>query len=157
LRWLEGSALGHLMRDSWVWTYSLVNLVHILGIALLFGAIAVLDLRLLGVWRSVPLAALSRPLVTVAGTGVALAALTGIALLATKAHDYIGNIFLPVKFLFIALALTNIVIMHRSRAWRAHTLRLLSSAEQRSLAVKGAASLLFWLGAITCGRMIAYW
>ena len=46
------------MRDSGVWTYGVVNLAHILGIAMLFGAIVVLDLRLLGVWRAVPLAAL---------------------------------------------------------------------------------------------------
>ena len=51
LTWIEQSALGHLVRDSGPWTYPVVNLVHILGIATLFGAVVVLDLTLLGVGR----------------------------------------------------------------------------------------------------------
>ena len=54
LAWLEGSALGYAIRNSGVWTYSLLNLTHILGIASLFGSVLALDLRLLGAWRSVP-------------------------------------------------------------------------------------------------------
>ena len=49
LSWAEASALGHLMRESGAWTYAVVNLAHILGIATLFGSVLVLDLRLLGV------------------------------------------------------------------------------------------------------------
>jgi hypothetical protein len=157
LRWLEASPLGHFMRESWVWTYSLFNLAHILGVALLFGAIVVLDLRLLGAWSSIPLALLSRPLVTVAASGVALAASTGIFLLATKAHEYASNNFLAVKIVFITLALLNIVLLHRSPAWKAHAVRPLTLTERQRLAARGAASLMLWLGAIICGRMIAYW
>ena len=51
MTWLEMSALGVAMRETGVWTYALVNLGHIFGISLLFGAIVVLDLRLLGFWR----------------------------------------------------------------------------------------------------------
>jgi hypothetical protein len=145
------------MRDSGVWTYGVVNLAHILGIAMLFGAIVVLDLRLLGVWRAVPLAALSGPAVTVAATGFALAVLSGIPMLATKAGDYIGNPFLFIKFPAIALALANVVLLHRSPAWKVHRLRDLSPRERHRLAGGAAASLVFWLTAITAGRMIAYW
>ena len=59
LVWLEQSALGELMRTSSLWTYPVVNLLHIFGIAALFGAATIIDLRLLGVWRRVPLAAIS--------------------------------------------------------------------------------------------------
>ena len=58
--WLEHSALGELMRTSSLWTYPIVNLFHIFGIAALFGAVTIIDLRLLGVWRSIPLAAVRR-------------------------------------------------------------------------------------------------
>lgn len=145
------------MRETGVWTYGIVNLIHILGIAILFGAILLLDLRLLGVWRAVPLAALSRPTVTVAAIGFTLAALTGIPMLATKAADYIGNPFLFIKFPAIALALINIAVLHRSAAWKAHRTRELSPPERHRLAAQAAISLVFWLTAITAGRMIGYW
>jgi hypothetical protein len=118
LQWLEASPLGHVMRESGTWTYAFVNLGHILGIALLFGAIALLDLRLLGAWRSIPLGMLSRPAVTVAGCGVALAIATGIPMFATKASDYADNRFLFAKFALVALALLNVLLLHRSAAWR---------------------------------------
>ena len=57
------------MRESGVWTYGVVNLVHILGVASLFGSVLVLDLRLLGCWRSVTLPAISKPTVPIALTG----------------------------------------------------------------------------------------
>ena len=53
-RWLQASALGHFMRESSVWTYAIVNLTHILGVASLFGSVLVLDLRLVGVGRRRP-------------------------------------------------------------------------------------------------------
>ena len=51
MAWLQGSLLGHAMRESGVWTYGVVNLFHILGVASLFGSIVILDFRLLGFWR----------------------------------------------------------------------------------------------------------
>jgi hypothetical protein len=157
LRWLEASSLGHFMRESGTWTYAFVNLGHILGIALLFGAITLLDLRLLGVWRSIPLAMMSRPAVTVAGCGVALAVLTGIPMFATKAGDYADNRFLFAKFALVALALLNVLLLHFSTAWRAHRNRALTRGEERHLAVMAAVSLCLWLAAITCGRLAGYW
>jgi hypothetical protein len=155
--WFEGSLLGHAMRDSGVWTYGVVNLAHILGVALLFGSIAVLDLRLIGVWRQVPLAALSKPIVPMATIGFLLASITGIGLLATKTTDYLGNPFLYAKFPIIGLALVNVHLLHRSSAWKAHKLRDLSDVEKSQLARMGGASLVFWTGAISAGRMIGYW
>jgi hypothetical protein len=155
--WLEASQLGHWMRESGVWTYGIVNLGHILGIATLFGAILLLDLRMLGAWRGVPLAGFSRAAVTAAACGAALAIATGIPMLATKAGDYVGNPFLFIKFPAIALALINIVILHRSAAWKAHRTRELLPPERRRLSVHASISLLCWLTVISAGRMIAYW
>ena len=50
---LEASGLGQAMRQ-WLWLYPSVEIVHIVGIGLLFGSIAVLDLRLLGLSRAHP-------------------------------------------------------------------------------------------------------
>jgi hypothetical protein len=94
LAWLEASALGHAIRSSGVWTYGIVNLTHIFGVATLFGSMLALDLRLLGAWRSVPLGVLAKPTVPLAATGFTVAVLSGICMLATNATEYAGNPFI---------------------------------------------------------------
>src|SRR3954466_9185368 len=80
MTWLEGSAPGHLMRDSGVWFYGIINLGHILGVATLFGSVVILDLRLLGFWPDAPLAAISRPTTRMAAAGFGIAAISGAGL-----------------------------------------------------------------------------
>jgi len=157
MAWLEESSLGHFMRDSGLWVYPSVNLLHILGLGALFGAVLILDLRLLGAWKEVPLAALSRPASRIAQLGFALAATTGVGLFATKATEYAGNPYLLLKFPAIAAGLLNVTLLYRTSAWRAHLVRALTRSEERTLAVMGGVSLACWLTAITAGRMIAYW
>lgn len=155
--WLEGSALGYAMRNSGVWTYGIVNLAHILGVATLFGSILMLDLRLLGVWRNIPLASLSRPATALSGAGFILAILTGLGLLATQATEYLGNPFFYIKIPAIVLGFINVVLISRSSAWAAHRVRDLTAREERQLALMGGVSLLCWLTAIATGRMTGYW
>ena len=155
--WLEHSPLGAFVRSLGVWSYGVINLVHILGIILLFGSILILDLRLLGAWRQIPLATLSQPTTRMAQIGFVLAVASGIPMLSVKTTDYIGNPFLLIKFPAIALALVNVWLVHRTVAWQAHRERDLVPAEQRRLAQGAVLSLAFWLTAITSGRMIGYW
>lgn len=156
-KWLQGSALGHFMRESWVWTYAIVNLTHILGVASLFGSVLVLDLRLVGVGRRISLAALADATVPIAAAGFAVAIVSGVGLLATKATEYVGNPFLAIKFPAILLGLINVLAVRRSDAWRARGQGELSPHEHRRLAVMGAWSIACWLTAITAGRLVAYW
>ena len=157
LAWLESSMLGHAMRSSGVWTYGVVNLGHILGVATLFGAVLVLDLRLLGLWRTVPLPSIAGPTVPVATTGFVIAAFTGVALLATKATEYAGNPFLLIKFPAIAVALLNVAVVTSRPAWKHMGRPDQAAGDRRTLAVAGAVSLAAWLTAIGAGRMIGYW
>src|SRR5262249_53671050 len=157
MAWLQGSALGHAMRESGVWTYGVVNLIHILGVASLFGGVLVLDLRLLGVWKEIPLTAITIPTVPIAGTGFCIAATSGVCLFATKATEYAGNPFLYIKFWAIGLGIVNVVVLNRLSAWKAHRTRELSKHEQSALAAVGGISLFSWLTAIVAGRMIGYW
>ena len=155
--WMEASALGHYMRESGPWTYAVVNLSHILGVATLFGSVLVLDLRLLGCWRRIPIATLASATIPVATVGFGIAALTGTALLATKATDYLNNPFFDIKFPAIALGLINVLILNLLPAWRARGTRELSRREDRQLAVMGGISMACWLTAVSAGRMIGYW
>jgi len=131
-------------------TSSVVNII-------LFGAVVILDLRLIGVWRRTPLAALADAAAPVAAFGFALAATSGVGLLATKATEYIDNPFLYIKFPAVAIGLVNALVLSLSPAWQARGTRELSRREHRQLAWMGGTSLACWLTAIGAGRMIAYW
>jgi hypothetical protein len=157
LAWLESSALGTFMRDSGPWTYPIVNLIHVLGIATLFGAVLILDLRLMGVWRRVHLEGVTSVAAPVAMAGFALAVASGVCLLAANALEYENNPLLLVKFAAIGLGLTNALALRSGTAWRAHATRDLSDSEARRLALMGGVSLVSWLTAVTAGRMIGYW
>src|SRR5438874_13569862 len=148
MAWLQSSAVGRAMRESGVWTYGLVNLVHILGVSSLFGSILVLDLRLLGLWRRVALPAISQPAVPVATFGFGAAVISGICMLATKATDYVGNPFLYIKFPAIFLGLLNVLLLSSSSAWKEHKRRELSRREQSRLAAFGGVSPVCWITAI---------
>lgn len=158
LVWLEDSALGEGLRASGVWTYAWINLAHILGISTLFGAVLILDLRLLGAWRAIPAAAIARPTVLLAACGFGLAICSGAMMITVNATGYIGNPFLYAKLPLIALAFANVLVTARLSGWR--RLRAGEECSRRELAVlrtAAAASLLLWLSVIFCGRMIGYW
>ena len=154
---LEGSALGELMRTSGVWAYGVVNLVHILGIATLFGSVLALDLRLLGLWRRVLLAAIETPTLTLAACGFGVAVASGIALISTNGTEYVGNPFLPIKFSAIGLGLVNVVTVQFLPVWRGRAVEPHGPRERFALRIIGGTSLACWSVAVAAGRMIGYW
>lgn len=143
---LEGTALSQALRAS-LWLYPMVNIGHVLGIALLFGAIVPLDLRLLGLWRGVPVDHLARALVPVAATGLVLAVCTGALLFTTRPADYVVEPLFGVKVSLLAAAVINALLLRRVPRWR---------QGGGGSGVAGALSIMLWLGVITAGRMIGY-
>jgi uncharacterized membrane protein len=158
LVWLEASALGMALRDAGVWTYAWLNLLHILGIAALFGAVLVLDLRLIGCWRQIPTAQIARPTVPLAALGLVAAVLSGAMMITVNATGYEGNPFLFVKLPLVVLGILNVAVIQRLPAWsRALAGEAQEPADRWVLRSAGAASLAIWLAVIACGRMIGYW
>lgn len=154
LAWaLEGSSLAIILRGSF-WLYPLVNAGHIVGIAILFGAIVPMDLRMLGMWRSIPAATLARVLVPTAIAGFLIVLATGPLLFIVQAQDYVASPWFQAKLALIAAALVNALLLRASDSWRA--LDRVAAVTTPRLAVAGILSLLFWLGAVICGRLIAY-
>lgn len=132
------------------WGYALVNAGHILGIALLVGAILPLDLRLLGLWRGVPVATLARVLVPVAASGLALAVVMGAALFAVRAREYATLEVVWAKLALLGLGAAGALALHlRAGMW-------LENGRERQFAMHGALSLVCWLGALLAGRLIAF-
>ncbi|MEG3000104.1 MAG: DUF2214 domain-containing protein [Comamonas sp.] len=143
-RWLQASGTAYL----WV------NAAHILGLGLLVGAIVPLDLRLLGLWRQVPLAVLQPVLLPMATLGLTLALLSGLWLFSVRPLEYAANTTFQCKLALLVLALGNIAWQHGAAGWRA----VLQSAATPSLAVRGRAalSLLLWLALVLAGRWIGF-
>ena len=144
---LVASAPAQWLRFS-RWGYAAVNTTHVFGIALLVGAILPLDLRLLGVWRSVALEPLARVLVPVAATGLLLAITTGVFLFITRANEYAAlNLFL-LKVTLIAAGAVHALSLQLGPG--------LAHASSARLRAAGATSLSIWVAALICGRLLAF-
>lgn len=157
LTFIEGTYLGSTLRNSGVWTYGVINLAHILGVSSLFGAVLLLDLRMLGVWRQIPLVSVTRPAVPIAGIGLAVAVTSGVLMLSFNASEYYGNPFFYAKFPLILLGVINVGVLSFMPAWREKKSRELTMREERQLAIFGGVSLAIWLSVVSTGRMIGYW
>jgi hypothetical protein len=144
---LAASAPAQWLRFS-RWGYAAVNTAHVLGIALLVGAILPLDLRLLGFWRSVGLESLARVLVPVAATGLCLAIATGAFLFITRADEYAAINLFVVKVALIAAGALHALSLHLGPG--------LAQASRAHLRAAGAASLSIWVAALVCGRLLAF-
>ena len=146
---LEATAVAQTLRAS-RWLYAATNAAHVLGIALLIGAILPLDLRLLGRWRKVDRTALVRVLAPVAATGLALAVITGGLLFSVRAREYAGIGFLQLKLVVVVVGTLGALALHSAHGF------LLESASNSRLAGHAALSLLCWPAALLCGRLIAF-
>lgn len=146
---LEGTAAAQALRFS-RWGYAAVNAAHIFGIALLVGSIIPLNLRIFGIWRSVPRWMLARVLVPVAATGLTIAVTAGFLLFSTRALEYAGNEFLQIKLVLVAVGAASAIALHR-----AHGV-LLEDAGRGRLIGHAVVSTTCWLGALACGRLIAF-
>jgi len=151
---LQDVALIEALRRS-RWVYPFVNAGHVVGVALLFGSIVPLDLRLLGLWRRVPVDLMARTLLPVAITGLVLAVSTGALLFSVSAVRYAGLTLFQIKLLLILGALANVVLLHATTAWGAHRDGELPGTTPR-LQLAAGLSLGLWLAVIVAGRMLGY-
>lgn len=130
------------------WAYAAASTGHVAGLALLFGAILPLDLRLLGAWGSVDRTLLARVLVPVAATGLALAAGCGSLLFLAAPTDYLAHPLFLAKMALVVLGAGHAAALHLGPG--------LAGASLARLRIAGAVSLTCWTGALVAGRMIAF-
>ncbi|PSJ47638.1 hypothetical protein C7H85_02060 [Zobellella endophytica] len=152
---LEATALAGALRSS-VWVYPLVNAAHILGVALLVGAIIPLDLRLLGAWRSVPLAPLWRVLTRTAGAGLALAIVFGSLLFITGATEYAASGLFLSKMAVVAMGTANALALRLALPAELLHMPPPTGKSPGRLRLAGGISLAAWLTALTLGRFVGY-
>lgn len=151
--WLEQSGLGTAVRTS-TWMYPAAEVGHLLGLGLLVGTAVAFDLRLLGAASRLPVDALAGYLLPIARTGFAMSACTGVLLFAANATTLLSSVF-AVKVLAIAAGVVNASLFHRG-TFRSVPDWNTSVPTPNGARAAAIVSLLSWLTAIACGRLLAY-
>ena len=154
---IEASAFAQAMRDS-TWLYPVVLFAHVLGIALLFGSIAVLDFRLLGLSRKAPVRALAAQVLPWSAGSFLLIVPSGLAMFAANAAEFIASPVFTVKMCLIMAAGLNAAVFHTMtfpsvNVWDAPEMRALGPPPSARAA--GTLSLTLWASVIACGVILA--
>jgi hypothetical protein len=152
---LEATRLAGSIRQS-LYFFPFLESLHVVGLTMVFGTIAVLDLRMLGV------ASVRRPVARVAldvekwaWIAFALTAVTGSLMFITNATIYYHNIFFRLKMTMLVLAGVNVAIFE---ATARRSLQQWNTDAQAPFAGRAAAavSLVLWIAIIFMGRWIGF-
>jgi hypothetical protein len=130
------------------WAYPMLEVVHIVGIALLLGNLVLLECRVWGWANQLPVQPLARLSLTLALGGFSLAAVSGLVMFATAPMELLANRAFTAKMFLLMLAGCNAAAFHAR-----------NSLQRMDAVAKGLmlVSTLIWLLVITCGRWIGYW
>lgn len=160
--WLRWPSMEIVMGTTWAW--SLAEILHFIGLALLVGIVGMFDLRLLGVAKGVPAAPLRRFLpwavvgfVLCVVSGLSFVTGLGANLHGTHPYDVlVTNIWLQLKLVFIFLAGLNLLVFYSSGMSRA--VDALGPGDDAPLLGKVIAgiSLSLWVGVIWVGRLVPW-
>jgi hypothetical protein len=129
------------------WAYPALEVAHIVGIALLVGNLVLLELRVWGAARELPLRPLARLSLATACAGFGLVVLSGLAMFSAQPGELLANRAFVVKMGLVALAGLNAALFHA----RDGLARLDAVAKAQTVLSLGT-----WLLVIICGRWIAY-
>jgi len=129
------------------WAYPALEVVHLLGVTLLVGNLVAFESRVLGWARELPLPALARLSLGLAVAGFGLAALSGLTLFAAQPGEMLANPAFVWKMGLVMAAGINAAVFHARDGLR----RMDAVARVQTLASLG-----LWMGAMICGRWIAY-
>jgi hypothetical protein len=134
------------LRES-AWAYPILEIVHIVGIALLLGNLILFEARVLGAGKDIDLTALARLALPLSVLGFTLAAMSGLTMFATQALELIANPAFKWKMLFLAIAGGNAAWFHTRGS-----LKLNDPIARLQVVASGV----IWIGVLSCGRLIAY-
>ena len=149
---LQESGFAFAIRDS-TWIYPIANLTHILGLALLVGSILMLDLRVLGVGRSVSIDALSRLATPFSILGICLSLSSGSVLFSADAAALAANPIFRLKMALLVAGLANALLFRL--LWQRRIFGWMEGAPVPAKLQAGLSGI-GWLAVASCGRLIAY-
>jgi hypothetical protein len=149
---LYNTALSTWLRESEsVWAFPTVLTVHTFGMMLLVGCAWVVDLRLLGVGRTIPLGPL-RPLFRIMWAAFWINLATGILLFIADPERKATSLLFGFKMLLIVINLPLLRRLERA-VYGQNPEPVVVTGSARQLA---AASALLWAGTIFTGRLLGY-
>ena len=152
---LYDSHFGTAIRESDN-AFPIIESVHVLGITLLVGTIALLDLRMLGlILRPIPVTRIARAVFPLTWSGFAVMFASGFLLFWAEAAKNYSNPAFRIKLILLALVGLNPLIFHTTIYRRVHEWEQLEASPWRARAA-AIASLMLWGGVIISGRLIAY-
>jgi hypothetical protein len=140
---IEQSAFGAAAKSA-PWLYPIANVAHVVGAAMLFGAILVFDVLLLRRWAELA-RSISSVALPVAIAGFVLIAASAPVLFASEAATLVRNPVFLAKMALVVLALANVALFYRCGG----------VAGRRAIA-HAVVSASAWLAIIVAGRFIAY-
>ena len=151
---LEQSGFAAAIRQS-IWIYPFANVGHIVFLTIFAGAIAIMDVRLIGGLAATDPAALIRRARSVAALALGGMAFTGFLLFSAEAGHVIVNPVFLIKLALIGAGLANIAIYQF--AIRRTVEMIPANAPMPAVARRaGYVSLVIWVLVAACGRTIAY-
>jgi hypothetical protein len=152
-RWLGTTALSRTL-DGLPWFWPAAESLHFIGLALLIGGAGLLDLRLLGMLRGIPIQGI-RAFMPWAIGGFLVNAATGICFIVIAPESYLSSGVWWAKVGFLATAGLNAFFFETRLSTRALAL---DADEDTPVLFKlvGGLSLASWFGALYCGRMLPY-
>lgn len=152
---VRSTALHALVRTYEPWLWPLCETLHYLGLSLLIGTIGLFDLRVLGMARGIPFAAMHR-LIPFGIGGYGLNILTGIVFFFGHPDQYFYNDAFRFKMLFMTLAGLNVVAFYGTAAFRELKALGPDMEPQPRAKMIAAASLSLWVAVLICGRLLTF-
>jgi hypothetical protein len=155
LEWLQGTSLAVHIRDS-LFAFPLIESTHVIGLTLVFGTIAIIDLRLLGLASTNrSFERLAADTLTWTWIAFVVSAVTGSLMFITNASVYFHNTYFRAKIALLFLAALNMLVFEVTARRTVATWDRDAAAPPLGRAV-AAVSLVIWIGVIITGRMIGF-
>jgi len=154
-QWLQDTAWATSLRESEL-VFPLLEGSHLLGIAISFGTLLILDLRLTGLlFRYEAVSRLTRAVMPVSVAGFTWMFLSGGLLFASQAVKAWGSVYFRIKLALMLLAGINALVFELTlrrhvRDWDSEIIPPLRAR------LAGYLAITLWAGVICAGRTMAY-
>ena len=152
---LESSSLASRIRES-LYLFPFIEAAHVIGLTMVFGTIAIIDLRLLGMASADrPFSRMASDIMRWTWAAFALTVMTGLLMFVTNAGVYYHNFFFRAKMAMLACAGINILIFELTAVRSMHRWDKDAAAPRAGKTV-AMVSLVVWIGVIFLGRWVGF-